>query len=96
MDQKDHIIDQKGLQMYEKRQKMGFSDLKYLLFNGIFLSGIGGYPSPPLNGKSSCPKTLSKKGGYPLLNRKNMLSNFCKVPLYNVIMFFYNLCRWPS
>ena len=63
MDQKDHIIDQKGLQMYEKRQKMGFSDLKYLLFNGIFLSGIGGYPPPPLNGKSSCPKTLSGNGG---------------------------------
>ena len=68
MDQKDHIIDQKGLQMYEKRQKMGFSDLKYLLFNGIFLSGIGGYPPPPLNGKSSCPKTLSGKGGYDSLS----------------------------
>ena len=65
MDQKDHIIDQKGLQKYEKRQKMGFSDLKYLLFNGIFLSGIGGYPPPPLNGKSSCPKTLSGMGGTP-------------------------------
>ena len=58
MDQKDHIIDQKGLQMYEKRHKMGFLDRKYLLFNGIFLSGIGGYPPPPLNGKSSCPKIL--------------------------------------
>ena len=65
MDQKGHMIDQKGLKMYEKSQKMEFSDLKYLLFSGIFLSGIGGYPPPPLYGKSSCPKTLSGKGGYP-------------------------------
>ena len=42
MDQKGHITDQKGLKMYEKRQKMEFSDLKYLLFSGIFLSGFGG------------------------------------------------------
>ena len=82
MDQKDHIIDQKGLQMYEKRQKMGFSDLKYLLFNGIFLSGIGGYPPPPLNGKSSCPKTLSGKGGTPPnpLNGKKLLGSFERFP----------------
>ena len=65
MDQKGHMIDQKGLKMYEKSQKMEFSDLKYLLFSGIFLSGIGGYPPPPLNGKSSCPKTLSGQGGSP-------------------------------
>ena len=65
MDQKGHIIDQKGLKMYENRQKMEFSDLKYLLFSRIFPSGIGGYPPPPLNRKSSCPKTLSGKGGYP-------------------------------
>ena len=45
--------------MYEKRQKMDFSDLRYLLFSGIFLRGIGGYPPLPLNGKSYCPKTLS-------------------------------------
>ena len=50
MDQKGHTIDQKGLKMCEKRQKMEFSDLKYLLFGGIFLSGIGVYPLPPLNG----------------------------------------------
>ena len=66
MDQKGHITDQKGLKMYEKRQKIEFSDLKRLLFSGIFLSGIGGYPPPPLNGKSSCPNTLSENGGYPL------------------------------
>ena len=65
MDQKGHIMDQKGLKMDEKRQKIEFLDLKRLLFSGIFLSGIGGYPPPPLNGKSSCPKTLSGKGGYP-------------------------------
>ena len=43
MGQKGHIIDQTGLKMYEERQKMQFSDLKYLFFGGIFLSGIGGY-----------------------------------------------------
>ena len=37
---KGHVIDQKGLKMYEKRQKVEFSDLKYLLLGGIFLSGI--------------------------------------------------------
>ena len=43
MDLKGHMIDQKELKMYEKRQNMEFLDLKYLLF-----SGIGGYPAPPL------------------------------------------------
>ena len=62
MDQKGHMIDQKGLKMYEKSQKMEFLDLKYLLFSRIFQSR---YPPPPLNGKSSCPKTLSGNGGYP-------------------------------
>ena len=66
MGQKCYTIDQKGLNMYEKRQKE-FSDLKFLLFSRIFLSRIGGYPPPPFNTKSSCPKTLS---------RKNPLSSF--------------------
>ena len=64
MGQKGHIMDQKGLKIYEKRQKMEFSNLKYLLFSGISLSGIGGYP-PPLNEQSLCSKKLSGKGGYP-------------------------------
>ena len=76
MDRKGHLIDQKGLKMYEKNQQMEFSDLKYLLFSGIFLSGIGGYPPPPLNRKSSCPKTLNGKGGYPPLTEKNSLKRF--------------------
>ena len=50
--------------MHEKRQKIEFLNLKYLLFSGIFLSGIGGY-TPPLNGKSLCSKKLSGKGGTP-------------------------------
>ena len=61
MDQKGHIIVQKGLKRHEKRQKIEFLDIKYLLFSGIFLSRMGGYPPPPVNGKSSCPKTLSGK-----------------------------------
>ena len=47
MGQKGHILDQKGLKMHEKGQKIEFLDLKSLLFSGIFFSGIGGYP--PLN-----------------------------------------------
>ena len=77
MGQKGHIIVQKGLKMHEKRQKIEFLDLKNLLFSGIFLSGIGGYPPSPLNGKSSSPKTLSGKGGHhPPLNGQNPLSSF--------------------
>ena len=71
MGQNGHVMVQKGLKMHKKRQKIEFLDLKNLLFSGIFLSGIGGYPPPPLNGKSSCPKTLSGKGGYPPLNGKS-------------------------
>ena len=45
MDHKGHLIDPKGLRMYEKRQKkMEFLDPIHLLFSGIFLSGIRGYP----------------------------------------------------
>ena len=77
MGRKGHIMYQKGLKMHEKRQKMEFSNLKYLLFSGIYLSGFGGYPPPPLNGQSSCPKTLSGKGGTPPpLNGQNPLSSF--------------------
>ena len=59
MDQKGHKIDQKGLKMYEKRQKMEVSDGKYLLFSRISLSGIGGYPSPPLTENYPAQKTLA-------------------------------------
>ena len=56
--------------MHKKIQKIEFLDLKNLLFGGIFLSGIGGYPSPPLNGQSLCSKKLSGKGGNPPLTDK--------------------------
>ena len=35
MDQKGNIIDQKGLKMYEKGQRIGFLDLRYLAFSRI-------------------------------------------------------------
>ena len=45
MDQKGHIIDQKGLKMYEKRQKIEFSDLKKITFLSEFsLTELGGPP----------------------------------------------------
>ena len=51
MGQKGHIMDQKGLKMHEKRQKIEFLDLKNLLLSRIFLSGQGGTPTP-LNGQN--------------------------------------------
>ena len=42
MGQKGHIIDQKGLKIDEIRQIIEFSNPKYLLSSGIFLSGIRG------------------------------------------------------
>ena len=50
MGQKGNIMVQKELKMHKKMQKIEFLDLKNLLFSGIFLSGIGGYP--PLNGQN--------------------------------------------
>ena len=66
MDQKGDKIDQKGLKMYEKKQKkMEFLDLKYLLFSGIFLSGIGGSPTPPLAENHPAQKPLGGGGTPP-------------------------------
>ena len=70
MGQRGHIMVQKGLKIHEKRQKIEFFDLKNLFFSEIFLSGVGGYPPPPLNGKSSCLKTLSGKAPPPALTEK--------------------------
>ena len=61
--------------MYEKRQKIELSDLKSLLFSGIFFSGIGGY-RPPLTENHSAQKPLAEMGGTPALNGKNPLSSF--------------------
>ena len=49
--------------MYEESQKMEFSDQKYLLFSGIFFSGIGGYPPPPLMENRQAQKPLAERGG---------------------------------
>ena len=65
MGQKGHIMVQKGLKMHKKRQKIEFLDLKYLLFSGIFLSGIGGYPPPPLTENHPAQKPLAEMGGTP-------------------------------
>ena len=51
----------------------------------LFFSGIGGYPLSPLNGKSSCPKTLS--GQLPL---GPSLRSFPKKSLEND---FLSLCE---
>ena len=64
MDQTGHMMDQKGLKMYDK--KMEFSDLKSMLLSGIFLSGIGGYPLPPLTENHPAQKPLAERGGTPI------------------------------
>ena len=63
MGQKGHIMAQKGLKMHEKRQKLEFLDLKNLLFFGIFLSEIRGYPPPPLTDNRCAQKSLAERGG---------------------------------
>ena len=76
MGQKGRTMVQKGLKMHKKGQKIEFLDLKKLLFCGIFLGGIFGYP-PPLNGQSLCSKKLSGKGDTPTpLKGKNLLKRF--------------------
>ena len=68
MGQKGHKIFQKWLKRHEKRQQIEFLDLKNLLFSGIFLSRIGGYPLHPST-ENQCEKKkfffLSGKGGTP-------------------------------
>ena len=51
--------------MYEQGKKLIFLDLKYLLFSRIFLSGIGGYPPPPLTENHSAQKPLVELGVPP-------------------------------
>ena len=60
----------------KKRQKIEFSDLKYLLFSRIFLSGIGGAPPPPLTEKHPAQKPLAERGVPPPLNGQNLLKRF--------------------
>ena len=65
MGPKGYIMVQKGLKMHEKRQEIEFSNLRYLLFSGIFLSGIGGYPPPPSTENHPAQKPLAEMGGTP-------------------------------
>ena len=65
MGQKGHVMVQKGLKMHIKRQKIEFLDLRNLLFSGIFLSGFGGTPPPPLTDKHCAQKNLAERGGTP-------------------------------
>ena len=57
----------------------------------IFLSRIWGHhpPTPPVNGKSLCPKKISGMGGTPSpLSGKNPLNSFSKAPLICALIFF--------
>ena len=49
----------------KKGKKKEFSNLKYLLFSGIFLSVIGGYPPPPLTENHPAQKPFAEMGGAP-------------------------------
>ena len=54
--------------------KLEFLDLKYMLFSGIFLSGIGGFPPPPLTENHPAQKPLAEKIRYVVFDR------FPKIP----------------
>ena len=62
MDQKGHIVDQKGLKMYEKAKNRVFGPKI-----PVFFSSIGGYPNPlpPLTKNPSAQKPLSELGVPP-------------------------------
>ena len=86
MGQKGHRIDQKGLCM--KKAKNRVFRPKIPPFSGMFLSGIGGTPLPPLTENHPAQKPLAERGDTPTppLNGKNPLSSFWKVPL--LLCFF--------
>ena len=54
-----------------KKAKKEFSNLRYLLFSGIFLSGIGGYPPPFLIENHPAQKPLAEMEPQPPLNEKS-------------------------
>ena len=64
MGQKIYIMNQKGLKMHEKRQKIEFLDLKNLLLAEFFLADLGGTP-PPLTDNHCAQKSLAERGGTP-------------------------------
>ena len=60
----------------KKGKKLSFRTKKPA-FSRIFLSGIEGYPPPPLTENHPAQKPLAKMGGIPPpLNGKNPLSSF--------------------
>ena len=64
----------------KKAKKRAFKP-KIPAFSGIFLSGSGGYPPPPLTENHPAQKPLAEMGGTPPpLNGKNPLS-LGRVPL---------------
>ena len=66
MGQKGHLMDQKGLKMLEKRQKMEFSDQKKTCFLAEFsLAELGGTPLPPLMENHPAQTPLAERGGTP-------------------------------
>ena len=78
MDQKGHLIDQKGLKMYEKRpKKWSFWTQNTFLLAEFSLAELGGTPLPPLTENHPAQKPLAERGvHHPPLNRKNPLSSF--------------------
>ena len=56
MGQQGYIMDQKGLKMHEKRQKMEFLDQKNCFLAGFSLAELGGTPLPLLTDNHSAQK----------------------------------------
>ena len=71
MDQKDHIIDQKGQKMYENRQKNRVFGLKKPCFLAEFsFKTLGSTPLSPLTKNHPAQKPLAGRGGTPPLTEK--------------------------
>ena len=72
---------------------LNFLDLKYLFFSVIFLSEIGEYPPPTLNGNNFTQKPLAELGVTPLpLTEKDLLCSILTTSLSSVYKQFITQC----
>ena len=99
MSQKGYLMDQKRAKNAWEKAKKEFSNLKYLLFSGIFLSGMGGYP-PPLTENHCAQKSLAERGGIRNKGKKKYLTQQSKVQCYDWrhwhLFLLSRSCRWTA
>ena len=64
-------------------KKWSFRTLNTCLFDGIFLSEIGGFPPPPLTENHPAQKPSAEMGGTHPLTEKIRLVDFDRFPKYD-------------